>query len=131
MKKCPDCNGTGISEASVKRGYKECIWCNGERMVEVKHREIHYPFVGSNIPRFIARNPYAWPGGYNIAGITSDGALLCSKCIREEYRNVMNSSYTECSDGWWVTGWAVMDVDGPDYCDNCNEQLASYYDEEE
>lgn len=32
------------------------------------------------------RTKFAWPGGYELFGITSDGAALCCDCMRKEYR---------------------------------------------
>ena len=34
------------------------------------------------------RTKYAWPGGYEIYGVTSDGACLCCDCMRSEYRKL-------------------------------------------
>lgn len=43
--------------------------------------------------RFVRRERYAWPGGYELALIMSDGALLCADCVRENFCNI---SATAC-----------------------------------
>jgi hypothetical protein len=48
------------------------------------------------------RTKYAWPGGYTLFGITSDGACLCVDCIRQEFRSVVWSRLNQCGDGWRV-----------------------------
>ena len=30
------------------------------------------------------KNPYAWPGGYQLLALMGDGETLCHKCICEE-----------------------------------------------
>jgi hypothetical protein len=53
----------------------------------------------NEIQESIRNQPYAWPGGYERHGITDDGALLCSRCIREEYRRL---SEADPGDGWYL-----------------------------
>jgi len=70
---------------------------------------------------------YAWPGGYQLAFITSDGALLCFDCVRKELRNVLDSIRTECDDGWRVVACDIRydgELECGDYCDHCSKQLA-------
>lgn len=47
--------------------------------------------------------PAAWPGGYEILYIASDGALLCTKCVLGNLRSCLWSIKNECSDGWRIT----------------------------
>jgi len=35
------------------------------------------------------RSKYAWPGGYEIFGITSDGACLCTDCMKKEFKSIL------------------------------------------
>ena len=35
------------------------------------------------------RDKYAWPGGYPLFLVTSDGAALCIDCGKKEYRNII------------------------------------------
>lgn len=33
----------------------------------------------------IARVPYAWPGGYDVCGVTDGGDVICARCVRARY----------------------------------------------
>ena len=75
--------------------------------------------------RWALKNPFAWPGGYNIVGITYDGGVLCHDCIRAELSNIF-SSYS--GDAWHLVQFAYTDPDddagewndySPTCCDNC------------
>lgn len=88
------------------------------------------------------RTKFAWPGGYEIFGVTSDGALLCCDCMRAEYRQIAYSRLHGLSDGWRVEGIdAACNLEPKDfieegitregdsfgyslnYCDHCNHVL--------
>jgi len=85
-----------------------------------------------DIVRFIARERYAL-GGYEICGITDDGAILCSQCIKDNYRSIL----TDIRDGYKWSGWHVAswlltsDVEESAPCDNCYKELCPYLDTEE
>lgn len=71
------------------------------------------------------RAPYAWPGGYEIAGIMHDGALFCHKCARENYYAVCSSTRTGSRDGWQFVGAEII-WEGAAPCDHCGRELAVY-----
>ena len=76
------------------------------------------------------RQHYAWPGGYEIYGITSDGALLCCDCMRKEYKLIAWSRRHGCDDGWRVVALVLdCDSDGPEYCSHCNKVIEEEADE--
>jgi hypothetical protein len=77
------------------------------------------------------RQKYAWPGGYEIAYFTSDGALLCHDCVRRHLRSVLWSIHNQCSDGWRVIGAGYEATPAPErhieqeddttsYCAHCS-----------
>jgi len=77
----------------------------------------------------IIREPYCWPGGYERAAVTTDGGVLCHKCCKEEYRNILHSTRGEYNDGWQVAGQLIIDeCDGDVYCDHCNKNLTEVED---
>jgi hypothetical protein len=81
--------------------------------------------------RYVARNPYSWPGGYDVIALTSDGALLCSDCVRENYAACYDSTKNGHYDGWGVVG--VVDgawCESGECCDHCNKNLDAYKGEE-
>ena len=75
------------------------------------------------------RGPYAWPGGYPIYAITTDGGALCFKCLETERRSILESLRDNINDGWHV---AAFEINWEDtlYCDHCNVQIESAYGEE-
>jgi hypothetical protein len=64
--------------------------------------------------------PYAWPGGYDLYFMTSDGAALCHGCATKERRSVIDSIATKCNDGWRVVAVdATCNTDSEVRCDHC------------
>ena len=51
----------------------------------------------------VARDRYAWPGGYPLIAMV-DGDILCADCVRENYRNILADTFR---DGWgtWKVTW--------------------------
>lgn len=73
------------------------------------------------------REKYAWPGGYELIGILSDGASICTHCMKINFRNIAWSTKHHSSDGWQ---YMCTDVnwENPDmYCCNCNKHLLPEY----
>ena len=74
--------------------------------------------------RTAIRSVYAWPGGYEMFGITTDGATLCCECMRKEYRQIAWSRAYEVNDGWrvWIID-ATCNTDSEVTCDHCNRTI--------
>jgi hypothetical protein len=89
----------------------------------------NYAIFGRHINDTIAlraaiRNPYAWPGGYEIFFLTSDGALLCHDCVCKEYRNISDSIRHNRQDGWNVVGITLdNEMEEMEYCAHCNKVI--------
>lgn len=83
--------------------------------------------AGMDAARIVARERFAWPGGYELVLITSDGGCLCSACVRENYRSVYDSHKTKTDDGWRPGGLMILEGGREDYdgltCDNCNRDF--------
>ena len=71
---------------------------------------------------------YAWPGGYPMFYVTSDGAALCPKCINDSSNPI---HFDGLSDGWKVEGYDVNWEDSQLFCDHCNKRIESAYAEDE
>jgi len=70
------------------------------------------------------RQKYAWPGGYEIFLITSDGGVLCCPCARKEYRQIVWDRINKQSTGWNVAGIdATCNVDEPGTCSHCSASI--------
>lgn len=76
------------------------------------------------------RRKYAWPGGYPLFLLMSDGAALCCDCGKKEYRQIVYSIRHNLQDGWQVNGADVNWEDPELYCDHCGERIESAYAEE-
>ena len=87
-------------------------------------------FTTADVRDFI-RTPWTSAGSYPLYAITDDGAALCASCCRSEWRNIVDSMRTDCSDGWRVTAIDVnyeSDID----CDHCGDMIpAAYLDDDE
>jgi hypothetical protein len=81
-----------------------------------------------HIIRCVARERYAWPGGYELFVVTTDGGLICSGCVREEYRNILDSTKKGIRDGWCVMGITneselELYEDFCSLCSHCNKKM--------
>lgn len=72
----------------------------------------------------LAREPFAWPGGYPRYAVTSDGGCLCSSCCKTE-RDLIGT--TTGSDGWNVVWIGINYEDNELACDNCHEEIVAAY----
>ena len=71
---------------------------------------------------------YAWPGGYPLYFVTSDGAALSFCAVRAEWRNVVAAHLTkDTRSGWHIAGADVNWEDGDLYCDHTGERIESAY----
>ena len=76
---------------------------------------------GAQMRASLRAGSHAFPGGYAIAYVTSDGSLLCPQCVRRELRNITQAIRSHANDGWRVVGCAVeCDTDSTECCEHCN-----------
>lgn len=73
----------------------------------------------------VARDHYAWPGGYEMFAITSDGGALCFKCCRAEFPLIARATIAGDRSGWRCEGIdATCNCDtDPVYCDHCGRVI--------
>ena len=76
------------------------------------------------------RHPFAWPGGYPVYVVLSDGETLCRECTRKEYKRLL----ADTRDNDSTSGWNVVDAEilweGEYYCAHCSKQIETAYGEE-
>jgi hypothetical protein len=75
--------------------------------------------------------PYAWPGGYPLYFVTSDGAALSFDAAKQEKRNVIDSIVTRSNDGWRIVGMDINWEDQDLYCDHTGKRIESAYGDED
>jgi len=74
------------------------------------------------------RTPYAWPGGYPVYTVMSDGELMCPDCARENYKLIVQATKDQLRDGWQAEGSMIL-YEGLAYCCHCDKELESAYGE--
>lgn len=79
----------------------------------------------------VRNGAYAWPGGYPLYFVTSDGAALSFDAAKAERRNILDSIAHRLSDGWRVIGMDINWEDANLYCDHTGKRIESAYAEEE
>ena len=75
-----------------------------------------------------ALDGYAWPGGYPVYMITTDGGALCPACVRAELRQIVAAARDDdMRSGWYPAGACINWEDGELTCDHCNTRIESAY----
>jgi hypothetical protein len=99
--------------------------------LHVIRRKYQYTFrrirTTHEIRATLRNGPYAWPGGYPLYLITSDGAALHFDCARANYRSISWSIRNQCRDGWLVEACDINYENPELYCDHCSEPIESAY----
>jgi hypothetical protein len=86
--------------------------------------------------RYIARERFAFPGGYELLAVMDDSALMCSQCVKDNFRLCLESArdYKNdiSADGWRIDAMILSsECENFETCDNCNAHLDPYHDEAE
>jgi hypothetical protein len=81
----------------------------------------------SELKTALRNGPYAWPGGYPLYFVTSDGAALSFEAVRTEYKQVLFSIRHGVNDGWRVIAVQVNWEDPDLYCDHTGKRIESAY----
>jgi len=79
---------------------------------------------------FIENGPYAWPGGYPLYFVTSDGAALSFEAAEQNAGDIEYSIREMVYDGWKVVAAEINWEDGELYCDHTGERIESAYSED-
>lgn len=75
--------------------------------------------------------PYAWPGGYPMYFITSDGGALSFEAAEAEASSVIDSIQNNHSDGWRIVARDVNWEDTSLTCDHTGKRIESAYGEDD
>ena len=76
------------------------------------------------------KQPYAWPGGYPLFAVCSDGGALCSHCLKSELGLIVTSIAQGLRNGWRVTAIVINWEDTDLHCDHCWQPIESAYGED-
>ena len=75
------------------------------------------------------RNEYAWPGGYALILLMSDGMPICINCGRKEFSNILDSTKHQLSDGWQFADVFINYEDDSCFCAHCSKRLPAEYED--
>ena len=82
----------------------------------------------AEIKTALRQGPYAWPGGYPMFFITSDGAALSFNAVRDEWRNIVGAHLTDAAASGWHIAAVDVNWEDPDlYCDHTSQRIESAY----
>lgn len=95
----------------------------------IKRRQAFTDTVNRRHPmgaaRIVRRERFAWPGGYPLVLVLTDGAVLCPDCVAGEWSNISRAHRTNARDGWQPAGYSIEEAPELDvHCDHCNKRIA-------
>lgn len=70
---------------------------------------------------------YAFPGGYPLYIVMSDGAPMCIDCARKEFRRLATAWRENSRDGWRPVAADINYENQNCFCCHCNQQIESAY----
>ena len=73
---------------------------------------------------------FAWPGGYPVMYLFSDGAGCCAACANGQNGSIartINESDDNPNDGWYIVGYWIHHEGEPAACEHCGSLTASAY----
>lgn len=80
--------------------------------------------------RAIRNGAYAWPGGYPLYFVTSDGAALSFDAAKHNRRYILQAIAHRNDRTWRVVGMDVNWEDTGLFCDETGERIPSAYGED-
>ena len=81
----------------------------------------------SDFGRALKVGPYAWPGGYPLYFITSDGEALSFDAAKENARQICAAIREKSDDGWRVLTCDVNWEDSELTCVHTGKRIESAY----
>ena len=75
----------------------------------------------------VARDHWAWPGGYPLMTIMQDGECLCAACTQDHLSLIVSAIVQKHDPQWEAIGMDVNWEDEHILCAHCNEPIACAY----
>jgi hypothetical protein len=114
-----DCDGA-LHDTRVDDWSSKPIRANYKR----HHRTIE---TVADLKATLRAGSFAWPGGYPLFFITSDGAALSFYTARTQFRHIADSIATGSNDGWRIVACEINYEDSDLQCDHTGNRIASAY----
>lgn len=86
-----------------------------------------HDYTVSMFRRDVRNGPFAWPGGYPLYFLTSDGDVLCHDCAYKKRGSIIHAIHGGWGDGWRVVCMGVNYEDPECECDHCGERIEPAY----
>lgn len=103
---------------------------NGPELARLRLAQAFRDTVDRNHPmgaaRIVRRERFAWPGGYPLVLVLTDGAVLCADCCASEFGLISSAHRHDERNGWAPAGLDI--VEAPEFdvvCDHCGETIAA------
>jgi len=77
--------------------------------------------------KLAAREKFAWPGGYPLVVVMTDGACLCCDCARQNFAQIGRATRDGLRDGWAAAGVDAHMQGAPEICAHCGVEIPSAY----
>lgn len=75
----------------------------------------------------LVRHPYAFPGGYQLFALTSDGELMCVNCVKKNFKLCLRATKANDRYSWCIDTITIV-WEGPNvFCCNCNKEFETEY----
>lgn len=87
-------------------------------------------FTTRQFKEALRQGPFAWPGGYPLYFITSDGGTLSFASAKRNLRSILSSIRDGSNDGWCVVACEANWENPELYCDDSGERIESAYAED-
>jgi len=76
------------------------------------------------------RNKYAWPGGYPLYIVMSDGEALSCDAARDNWRQIVRATLAGWRDDWKAEGVDINYEDTSLFCAHTGARIESAYGDE-
>jgi hypothetical protein len=105
----PNQTATAPTTAAHLHSFEGSLWDSRTNTIVRPVYERHFAAISnsSQLKATLRSGSVTWPGCYPLYFITSDGAALSFETVRREFRSVLSSVKTACSDGWRVVACEV------------------------
>lgn len=81
----------------------------------------------SDFRKAVRNGPYAWPGGYPLYWIMSDGGACAFNVCKSERRNMLEALRDSDRSGWRPVALDINYEDGELICDHTGARIESAY----
>ena len=81
----------------------------------------------SDFRKAVRLGPYAWPGGYPLYWIMSDGEAIKWSVCKNERRNMLEALARKDQSGWRPIAFDINYEDNDLYCAHTGDKIESAY----